>query len=111
MTHIFQVEWALPQMEYIPLYKLTENRKNNTHGSFSYEYTSWKDFILHNPWRVWNNLEMINYVWTHDNFIYIYYKGINDVNDNRHFKIKVTYENEPIVREWIKSQMLSIWKI
>ena len=111
MTYIFKYSEALPQMDPIPLYKLTENRKNNTYGSFSYEYTSWKEFTVHAPWRVWSRLEMINYVWTTENFIYIYYKGINDMNDNRHFKIKVTHENEPLIRTWIKSQMLSIWKI
>ena len=98
-------------MEYIPLYRLTAERNNNTAGSLSYEYDSWNEFIKHSPWTIWNHLEMINYVWTPDNIIYIYYKAKNNITDNRHFKIKVTHENEPLVREWIKSKMLSIWKI
>ena len=98
-------------MEYIPLYELTANRNNNTAGSLSYEYDSWNEFIKHTPWTIWNHLEMVNYVWTLDNSVYIYYKAKHNIIDNRHFKIKVTQDIEPQIRKWIKAHMINIWKI
>jgi hypothetical protein len=93
------------------LKELTEHRPFDTKGSYLFVYSSWSEFILHTPWRMWRNMELCNYVWTSDNTLYIFFDCVKDSTDKRHFMMKVTDSEDTPVREWLKAKMPIIWMI
>jgi hypothetical protein len=92
------------------LKELTADRLLMPKGSsHEFSYESWKDFMAYVPWRLWSNMELCNYVWTHENIVYIYFNCLKGRDDKRHFKINVCAEDEHLVREWIKERIPAIW--
>jgi hypothetical protein len=93
------------------LKEITSDRSINIKYSHVFEYSSWNEFIRYSPWIHWNNMELCNYIWTSENILYILFDCLKDINDKRHFIIKVTPDDDTPVREWLKLKISNIWKI
>ena len=89
-----QTSWFLPQQnEYM----------NQTFG-----YKSWQDFLECKPYRHWKPYVLSSWCWKDDRFQIVFISPERYMGMNR-AEMFVTKEDEPAIREWLKSHMPKFW--
>lgn len=84
--------------------------QNNEYMNQTFGYKSWSDFVDYKPYRLWKPYVLSSWCWKENQLQLVFISPERFIGMNR-AEIDVKHQDEPAIREWIKTHMPNFWKM